>query len=94
MDTKVSFDFDLIAIITGFPKVGVEPTQFFIGKEKDKHLATKMKEKYSLVRDKRGFDIASIYEQVVRFATKELSIKILRKMRSNHYTTGVIVVAE
>ena len=45
LDTKVSVNVHLVSSIIGLPKVGFDPTQFFVGKNPDKHLATRMKEK-------------------------------------------------
>ena len=70
LDTKVSIDVHLISNIMGFPKAGLDPQQFFIGKEQDKHFTTRMREKYSLTKDKRGFDTASINDKTVRFLVK------------------------
>ena len=60
----------LIASIIGLPKVGGDPTPFFTRKEKDNNLFTRMKGKYGLARDKRGFDIAYINDKDVQFVTK------------------------
>ena len=65
MDMKVSVDINLIAQNIGFPKDGVDPTQFFAGKEKDRDLVTRMREKYNLSQNKRGFYIASVNYPVV-----------------------------
>ena len=83
LDTKVSINVHFISSITGFPKARVDPTQFFIGKEQDKHFNTRMREKYSLTKDKRGFDTASINDKTVRFLVKEISIKFLIMIRLN-----------
>ena len=83
LDTKVSINVHFISSITGFPKAGVDPTKFFIGKEQDKHFTTRMKEKYSLTRDKRGFDVASINDKAIRLPVKELPINFFRMISLN-----------
>ena len=58
------------------------------------NIPRRMKEKYNLTRDKRGFYTNSINDQVVRFASKSLSIKVLRKMRLNQAIARVIDAAD
>ena len=62
---------------------------FFVGKEQDKNLATWMKEKYGLARDKRGFKLASINDKAIRFTARVMSIKFLQNMRPNQCTVRV-----
>ena len=38
MDAKVPIMVDLISQIIGLPKAGVNPSQYFIGKDNDKNL--------------------------------------------------------
>ena len=70
-------DFELITSITGLLLAEVDPTPFFTGKEHDTLFTNKLKEKYDLTRDTRGFAIASIIDYIVRFAAKVLSSKWL-----------------
>ena len=53
-----------------------------------------MKNKYKLQREGRGFLIAPIEENMVRFASRILSCKLLYKMRPADFTTGMIEIAE
>ena len=53
-----------------------------------------MKDKYELMRDKRGFSIASINDMAVQFATNVLSKKLLRKMWPNQCTRRTIATFE
>ena len=39
---------DILDTITELPKVGFDPTPFFVGKEQDKILVARMKEKYNI----------------------------------------------
>ena len=55
MDRKISVDVDLMASIIGLPLAGVDPMPFFTRKEQDFGLVNRMKEKYDLTRDTRGF---------------------------------------
>ena len=41
----------LISEIIGLPKDGLDPSNYFRGKDNDKILATKMKKRYGLQRD-------------------------------------------
>ena len=77
IDHKILVDIKLIVSIIGIPLVDFDPTPFFTGKDQDIELKNKMKEKYELMRDKRGFSIASINDIIFRFTIKELSIKLL-----------------
>ena len=53
----------------GLPLAGVDPTPFFVGKEQDNLFVGKLKEKYDLIRDTRGFTITSINDYIVQFTT-------------------------
>ena len=57
---NILVDVELITSITGLPLAGVDPMPFFTRKDQDATLTNRMKEKYNLSRDKRGFSIASI----------------------------------
>ena len=54
----------------------------------------KLKEKYDLIRDTKGFAIASINDYTIWFTAKVLSTKLLRKMRQNQCITGMVVASE
>ena len=45
MDMPIVITVDLISEITGLPKDGVEPSQYFRGRDNDKRLAARLKEK-------------------------------------------------
>ena len=94
MDRRISVDVDIISSITRLPLIGFYPSPFFSGKEQDLGLVNRMKEKYKMSRDKRGFSIASINDTIVQFAMKILSSKLLRKMGLNQCTIGTIIVEE
>ena len=83
INKKISVDVDLKAWIVGLPLTGVDPTPFSTGKDQDTTLTNRMKEKYNLSRDKRGFSIASINGIFYRFTPKVLSRNMLRNMRPN-----------
>ena len=84
---------ELIASITRFPNVGGDLEPFFDGKDQDKNLAARMKKKYGLDSDKRGFNITSINDQDIEFTMKVLSMNLIRNMQLNQCTVGVITVA-
>ena len=48
MDTPVAIMVDLISEITGLPKDGPDPSQYFKGKDNDKRLAVRLKKKCRL----------------------------------------------
>ena len=54
----------------------------------------KMRDKYELLRTNRGFLIASINYNTMRFTTKVLSCKLLRKMRPTECTAETVELAE
>ena len=84
----------LISQISGLPKVGVDPLQYFQGKDNKKNLTAKMRNKYGIIKDKRVYIIDTINDQVVRVAAKLLTIKIVRKNRPNQCTARVIASVE
>ena len=74
----------------GLQKVGGDPEPYL-----HPNIDTsKMKQKYNLQHTVQGFLIAPIEEKTVRFATKILSCKLLRKMRSSECTAIGIELAE
>ena len=90
IDMNISIDLNLITQITGLPKPRVDPPQFFVGKERDRELAIRIKNNYNLSKNFRGYDVASIKDEVVCFVEKELAIKVLRKCHSNQVPTLII----
>ena len=73
-------DVELIAVITGLPFVGIDPTRF-LRKDQENVIETRMKEKYDVTRDNKGFLISSISDHTVRFVAKVLDSKLLHKIR-------------
>ena len=57
-------------------------------------MMNKLKDKYDLTRDTRGFLIAFFNDYTIQFATKFLATKLVRKMWLNQCTTGDIIVSE
>ena len=53
-DNPISMDIELIATITGLPVVGMNPTPF-LRKYHETVIYARMKEKYDVNRDNRGF---------------------------------------
>ena len=53
--------------------------QYFKGKDNDKNIVVKMKQKYGVVKDTRAYVIGTINEQAVRIITKFLTLKIVQK---------------
>ena len=49
-------------------------------KDQEETIAAQMKEKYNVLRDKRGFHIASIKDYTVRFVAKVLASKLLAEL--------------
>ena len=72
----------------------MDTPQFFVGKERDRELAIHMKNNYNLSKNCRGYDVASIKDEVVCFVEKELAIKVLQKCHSNQVPTSIIFVVE
>ena len=66
----------------------------YFKKYQDTMLEIKMKDKYDLSRDTRGFLINFITNHIVWFTAKVLDTKLLKKMRSNQCTVGAIAVLE
>ena len=49
-----------------------------------------MKDKYGLEKKTRGYDIPLIEDQLVKFSTRELDSKLMRKCHLNYVRTVVI----
>ena len=65
LDTPIEVMVDLIAEITGLPKDGLDPSQYFKGRDNDKQLATQLKERYDLQYDGRAYRIDNINDRTV-----------------------------
>ena len=83
MDAKVPIMVDLISQIIGLPKAGVNPSQYFIGKDNDKKLAIRLKKNYCVVKDKMTSVIHTVSDHKVHVAAKLLGVKVVQKNRSN-----------
>ena len=68
LDTPIVITVDLISEITGLPMDGLDPSQYFKGRDNDKRLATWLKQKYDLQRDGRAYRIDIINDRMVRIA--------------------------
>ena len=79
MGKNIPIVVDLISYIVGLPKAGVNLSQYFRGKDNDKKLATKMQNKYGVVKDKRAYVIDTIKWQIIIIATKLMTVKIVQK---------------
>ena len=86
-------DVELIAVITGFPLAGIDPTQY-LPKDQDTVVMTMVKDTYDLTKANRGFLISSINDYIVLFDVKVLSCKMLCKIRPTQCTAGGVVLAE
>ena len=53
LGTKVPITINLISQIIDIPKVGVDPSQYFRGKDNNKKLAAILKNKSSIVKEKK-----------------------------------------
>ena len=91
---KVPITVDLISQIARLPKAGVYQSQYFKGKASEKLLATKIKNKYDVVREKHTYAIKFINDKAVQVVAKVLVVKIVQKNRPNQCTSGVISCAE
>ena len=47
LDTPITLTVDLISEITGLLKDGEDPSQYFKGRDNDKHLRARLKERYN-----------------------------------------------
>ena len=60
----------LINRITNLPYKGADPTEEFVGNNKEKDLSNKMKNKFWLIKKSRGYSIHSIEDQAVQLPLK------------------------
>ena len=65
LDAKIPITIDLISQVIGLPKVGVDPCQYFKGKDNDKKLVVRLKKKYDVIHDERAYVINTINAQGV-----------------------------
>ena len=71
LDKPYSIDVNLISTITGLLRAGVDPTSL-LKKDKDPTMITRIKNKYGMVRAKKGFLISPTNDPTVHFTTKTL----------------------
>ena len=81
MDTPITLTVDFISEIMGLLKDGPNPSQYFKGRDNDKRLKARLKERYDLQRDGRAYHIDSINDIGVRIGARILASKIVRKNR-------------
>ena len=84
----------LVSRITGLLSLCKYPTTYFVGKENDREFTSKMKHKYVLGKSKRVYDITSIGNQDVIFATRVLENKLLHKCWPNQVPALTIDLEE
>lgn len=90
MGKRIPIDSMLISRITRLPYQGWNPTEEFVGKDQDCAIAESMKKNFGLTKGKRRYDINSINDQGVHFATHILTGKIMRKCWANEFPASVI----
>ena len=65
LGTKLPIIIDLISQISRLPMAGLDPLQYFHGKDNDKILAVKLKKKYNVIRDKQVYVIKTINDKAI-----------------------------
>jgi hypothetical protein len=70
MDSTMSINVDLIAIITWLPTNGEKREQYLEDKTKEKSISDELKDKYGVERGNRGIMIRDINDPVTQFATR------------------------
>ena len=65
----------------------------FPSKHEDTKLAQAMKERFGLIKGKRGYHTSAIKEQHIRFAVELLACKVIRKCRPTEVPAPVIRIA-
>ena len=85
---------DLISEIMGLPMDGPDPSQYFKGRDNDKRLAVRLKERYDFQHDGRAYHIDNINNRTICFGARILASKIVRNNCLIQYTSGVITCAQ
>jgi len=93
MDAKISIEPHLIWRITRLSKKGLDLALVFIGKMKDKQSAQKINKEYKVTKLGKGYDVKSIQDERVSFATQLLAAKLLQKCHHNQVPAPVISLA-
>ena len=94
LDSSVTIMVDLIADITGLPKDGPDPLQYFRGKDNDKRLAARLEKKYGLRHNGWDFRIDSINDHAMHISARILASKIVGKNFPIQSNLGLIACAE
>jgi hypothetical protein len=74
--------------------IGGGPILVFFDKKNEKSLTERMKEKFHTFCGQPGLDVTSICDPMVRFVTKYLACKLLRKCIKYQVSATVIVTTE
>ena len=93
MNTPIPVTVDLIASITGLPKVGEDSMQYIRGRDMDKKLANQLKERFSLEQDGRAYHIDSINSQMVHIGARILASKVVHDNRPVQCNSDVFACA-
>ena len=94
MDRLVAVMVELISEIIGMPKDGLDPSQYFRGKDNDNKLSEKLKGRYNLQRHGHAYHIDSINDQATHIAVRIYTSNIIRMNRPNYCNSGVIACTE
>ena len=76
---KIAINGELIHQIMGLPKEGPDPSIEVLGKHEDMKLAHSMKERFGMMKGKRGYQTSAIQHQNIQFAADLLACKLMRK---------------
>jgi hypothetical protein len=78
----------------GLPTVEEDLSILFENNYGENTLYVGMKEKFNTFRGKRGLDVCSISDDVVRFLVKVLACKLLRKCQKDEVLIAIITAAK
>ena len=79
LDTPITLTVYFISEIMGLPKDGPDPSQYLKGRDNDKRLKARLKERYDLQCDGRAYHIDIINDRVVCIGAQILESNIIRK---------------
>ena len=94
LSTPIPVIVDLIASITGLPKVGEDLTQYIHGRDTDKKMAKQLNEHFGLQWDIRAYRIDIINSQAMHIGTRILSSKFVRDNQPVQCNSSVVSCAE
>lgn len=60
LDRKIDLNVDVIHYITGLSKVGMDPSEHFVGKNLDQKLTAKLTKEFNLSKGTRAYDVVDI----------------------------------